>query len=156
MEIYTVSLFVHRRLDSPVQIEKQLEKLTLELLSSKTYVEFLVGRDGDFDLLAASVIHRCQRIFRADNSFIVWVMPYLTAEYRGREESFREYYNEIEICEEAAGKHFKAAFQTRNRCMIDRSDLAVFYVRHKSGGAWRTLEYARKRGTPVWYISPGD
>ena len=156
MEIYTVSLFDHRRLDSPVQIEKQLGKLTLELLSSKTYVEFLVGRDGDFDLLAASVIHRCQRIFRADNSFLVWVMPYLTAEYRGREESFREYYNEIEICEEAAGKHFKAAFQTRNRCMIDRSDLAVFYVRHKSGGAWRTLEYARKRGTPVWYISPGD
>lgn len=27
MEIYTVSLFGHRRLDSPVQIEKQLEKL---------------------------------------------------------------------------------------------------------------------------------
>ncbi|MDY6181819.1 MAG: hypothetical protein SPI15_13385 [Candidatus Faecousia sp.] len=84
MEIYTVSLFGHRRLDSPIQIEKQLEKLILELLSSKPYVEFLVGRDGDFDLLAASVIHRCRRIFRADNSSLVWVMPYLTAEYRDR------------------------------------------------------------------------
>lgn len=156
MEIYTVSLFGHRRLDSPIQIEKQLEKLILELFSSKPYVEFLVGRDGDFDLLAASVIHRCQRIFRADNSSLVWVMPYLTAEYRDREEAFREYYNEIEICEEAAGKHFKAAYQIRNRCMIDCSDLAVFCVQHKSGGAWRTLEYARKRGTPVWYISPAD
>ena len=45
----------------------------------KEYVEFLVGRNGEFDLLAASVIHRCKRTIRGDNSAMVWVMPYLPA-----------------------------------------------------------------------------
>ena len=149
MDTYTVSFFGHRKLDSPILIEEQLETIVLNLLSTKAYIEFLVGRDGDFDLLAASVIHRCKRTFRNDNSSLVWVMPYPTAEYRDNERAFRAYYDEIEICSEASGKHFKNAFQLRNRSMIDRSDLAVFYVQRKSSGAWKTLEYAKKHGTPV-------
>ena len=149
MDTYTVSFFGHRKLDSPILIEEQLEAIVLNLLSTKAYIEFLVGRDGDFDLLAASVIHRCKRTFRNDNSSLVWVMPYPTAEYRDNERAFRAYYDEIEICRETSGKHFKTAFQLRNRSMIDRSDLAVFYVQRKSSGAWKTLEYAKKHGTPV-------
>lgn len=149
MDTYTVSFFGHRKLDSPILIEEQLEAIVLNLLSTKAYIEFLVGRDGDFDLLAASVIHRCKRTFRSDNSSLVWVMPYPTAEYRDNESAFRAYYDEIEICSEASGKHFKNAFQLRNRSMIDRSDLAVFYVQRKSSGAWKTLEYANNHGTPV-------
>ena len=149
MDTYTVSFFGHRKLDSPILIEEQLEAIVLNLLSTKAYIEFLVGRDGDFDLLAASVIHRCKRTFRNDNSSLVWVMPYPTAEYRDNERAFRAYYDEIEICSEASGKHFKNAFQLRNRSMIDRSDLAVFYVQRKSSGAWKTFEYAKKHGTPV-------
>ena len=138
MDTYTVSFFGHRKLDSPILVEEQLETIVLNLLSTKAYIEFLVGRDGDFDLLAASVIHRCKRTFRNDNSSLVWVMPYPTAEYRDNESAFRAYYDEIEICREASGKHFKTAFQLRNRSMIDRSDLAVFYVQRKSTGAWKT------------------
>ena len=149
MDTYTVSFFGHRELDSPILIEEQLETIVLNLLSTKAYIEFLVGRDGDFGLLAASVIHRCKRTFRNDNSSLVWVMPYPTAEYRDNESAFRAYYDEIEICNETSGRHFKTAFQLRNRSMIDRSDLAVFYVQRKSTGAWKTLEYARKHGTPV-------
>ena len=149
MDTYTVSFFGHRKLDSPILIEEQLEAIVLNLLSTKAYIEFLVGRDGDFDLLAASVIHRCKRTFRDDNSSLVWVMPYPTAEYRDNESAYHAYYDEIEICSETSGRHFKTAFQLRNRSMIDRSDLAVFYVQRKSSGAWKTLEYAKKHGTPV-------
>ena len=149
MDTYTVSFFGHRKLDSPILVEEQLETIVLNLLSTKAYIEFLVGRDGDFDLLAASVIHRCKRTFRNDNSSLVWVMPYPTAEYRDNESAFRAYYDEIEICSETSGRHFKTAFQLRNRSMIDRSDLAVVYILRKSSGAWQTLEYARKHGTPV-------
>ena len=49
-----------------------------------------------------------------------------TAEYLKNEQSFHEYYDEIEICAESAEKHFKSAHQTRNRSMVDRSDLVVF------------------------------
>ena len=93
MDTYTVSFLGHRKLDSPILIEEQLEAIVLNLLSTKAYIEFLVGRDGDFDLLAASVIHRCKRTFRNDNSSLVWVMPYPTAEYRDNESAYRAYYD---------------------------------------------------------------
>ena len=56
------------------------------------------------------------------------------------------YYDEIEICEESSVKHFKAAFQVRNRHMVDRSDLTVFYVETNEGGAYQTMQYAIQQG----------
>lgn len=126
-------------MDDSIRVERRLEELIKELLFTKQYVEFLVGRDGDFDLLVASVIRRCKRECRSDNSSLVWVLPYMTADFRDNEESYREYYDEIEVF---SGTHYKAAFQQRNRSMIDRSDLAVFYVEKTEGGAYSTMEYA--------------
>lgn len=142
MQVYTVSFFGHRRICDPIRIERRLEELIKELLLTKQYVEFLVGRDGDFDLLVASVIRRCKRECRSDNSSLVWVLPYMTADFRDNEESYRAYYDEIEVF---SGTHYKAAFQQRNRSMIDRSDLAVFYVEKKQGGAYSTMKYAAAR-----------
>ena len=79
---------------------------------------------------------------------------YATSEYLNHSEDYREYYDEVEICETAAGGHFKAAFQTRNREMVDRSALTVFCVQRESGGAWQTMKYARKQGIP--YINLND
>ena len=71
-------------------------------------------------------------------------MPYETAEYRDNREAYDDYYDEVEVCAESAGKHFKAAHQIRNRAMIVHSDLAVFCVSHASGGAYQTMRYAQR------------
>ena len=144
MNLYAVSFFGHRQIDNVFIIEQRLETLIWELLATKEYVEFLVGRDGEFDQLVSSTIRRCKRAIRDDNSALVLVLPYATAEYRNNEQSFHEYYDEIEICAESAEKHFKSAHQTRNRSMVDRSDLVVFCVEHSSGGAYQTMQYAKK------------
>lgn len=146
MQVYTVSFFGHRRIYDPIRIERQLEELVRKLLREHQYVEFLVGRDGDFDLLVASVIRRCKREYRNDNSALIWVLPYMTADYRDNEDSYREYYDEIEI---SSGTHYKAAFQQRNRSLIERSDLAVFYVEKAEGGAHSTMKYAAAQGVEI-------
>ena len=148
MEVFTVSFFGHRMIDDVLEIENRLEQLIRTLLSEHEYVEFLVGRDGEFDQLVSSAIRRCKREYRSDNSSHIWVLPNLTAEYRDNKESFRDYYDEIEVCESAAGSHYKNAHQTRNRAMGDRSDLVVFCIQHESGGAWQTMKYAKKQGKP--------
>ena len=43
----------------------------------------------------------------------------------------------------------KRAYQIRNRQMVDRSDLVVFYVEHNSGGAYQTMRYAQERGKQI-------
>ena len=148
MNTFTVSFFGHRMIDNALEIESRLEQLIRTLLREHEYIEFLVGRDGEFDQLVSSTIRCCKREYRSDNSAHIWVLPYLTAEYRDNEESFRDYYDEIEVCEAAAGSHYKNAHQIRNRAMVDRSDLAVFCIQHECGGAWQTMKYAKKQGVP--------
>lgn len=146
MNIYTVSFFGHRRIYSQLYLDRTLDELITRLLREHSYVEFLVGRDGDFDQLVSSAIRRCKREYRSDNSSHIWVMPYPTSFYRENEDACHAYYDEIEICEEATVKHFKAAFQVRNRQMVDRSDLVIFYVETNEGGAYQTMQYARQQG----------
>lgn len=149
MKLFAVSFFGHRQVDDPFLIERQLESIIRELLLTKEYVEFLVGRDGEFDQLVSSTVRRCKRTIRDDNSSLVLVLPYMTAEYRNNEESFHEYYDEIEICLESVEKHFKSAHQVRNRSMVDRSDLVIFCIEHNSGGAYQTMQYAKKADAKI-------
>lgn len=151
MNTLTVSFFGHRQIDDVFRIEEKLEKLVREYLNSQEYVEFLVGRDGEFDQLVSSTVRRCKRTVRDDNSALVLVLPYATSEFRNNEESFHDYYDEIEICAESVEKHFKAAHQIRNRSMVDRSNIVIFYVERESGGAYTTMRYAQKSG--VRYIN---
>ena len=153
MTTFTVSFFGHRVIEEPLLIEKRLEVILRKLLREKEYIEFLVGRDGEFDQIVSSTIRRCKRNIRDDNSAHIWVLPYLTAEFRDNDETFREYYDEIEI-NEAADGHFKGAHQKRNRDMVDRSDLIVFCIQHENGGAWQTMKYTKKQG--VSYININD
>ena len=134
-------------------IEQSLEELIGSLLRSKEYVEFLVGRNGDFDQLVSSAIRRCKREIRDNNSAHVWVLPYVTADYRDNEEDYRMSYDEIQVFD-STGKHFKAAFQARNRNMVDRADLVVFCVERKEGGAYQTMRYAIQQGKQ--YINLAD
>jgi len=149
MKTYTVSFFGHRYIDNFRICEERLDKLIRRLLTEHEYVEFLVGRDGDFDQLVSSSVRRCKRAIRDDNSALVWVMPYDTAEYRDNEDAFHNYYDDVEVCSASAGGHFKGAHQKRNREMVDRSDLVVFFVERETGGAYQTMRYAEKNGKAI-------
>ena len=151
MDVYTVSFFGHRIITDGLTVERHLETLIRKLMLEKEYVEFLVGRDGEFDQIVSSVIRRCKRTVRNDNSSHIWVLPYPTAQLRNHAEAFQAYYDQIDICN--TGHHYKQAHQARNRQMADRSDLVVFYVDHE-GGAWQTLQYVKKCGIP--YINICD
>lgn len=149
LRLYTVSFFGHRIIEDFNRAEANAEALIRDLILQKEYVEFLVGRNGDFDQIVSSTVKLLQRRIRADNSSLVWVLPYPTAELRNHEKSFRDYYDEIEICDAAENSHPKRAYQIRNRQLVERSDLVVFYVEHNSGGAYQTMRYAQKQGKQI-------
>ena len=149
IEQYTVSFFGHRMIPDFNQVDQKVEALVCNLLQQKEYVEFLVGRDGDFDQIVSSAIKRFQRRIRDDNSALVWVLPYPTAELRNNEKNFSDYYDAIETCGAADSSHPKRAYQIRNHQMVDRSDLVIFYVDHGSGGAYQTMRYAEKCRKPI-------
>jgi len=149
MNIYTVSFFGHRYVEHWTEIENRLDKLLYDLIRQKEYVDLLIGRDGEFDLLASAVIKRAIRSYGCGNTHFTLVLPYMKAEYRDNEQSFLEYYDEVEVCSEAAAAHPKSAIQVRNRNLVDCSDLVVCCIQHKSGGAYRTVQYAEKQGKKI-------
>ena len=145
MNVYTVSFFGHRQISNPLLVKERLEKIVDEIIRTKEYVEFLVGRDGEFDIMAASVVRRTAKKLDYGNSSLILVLPYMKSEYRDNRQSFHEYYDEIEVCAESVKAHFKAAIGIRNKSMADRSDLVVCCVEHNSGGAYQTMRYAKQR-----------
>lgn len=144
MDIFTVSFFGYRRILHPFAVESALEKIVYDLLREYEFVEFLLGRDGEFDLLAASVIRRCKERFGGENSAMILVLPYMTAEYRDNEQAFLSYYDEVQVCEASAGAHYRAAHGLRNRWMVDRSEMVIACVQRQSGGAYRAMRYAQE------------
>lgn len=153
MKIYTVSLFGHREINQPLVVEEQLKKVIRKITNTKAYIEFLVGREGEFDLLAASVIHRVAKECDYGNTSLILVLPYMKAEYRDNRQDYLNYYDEVEIYSESSMAHFKAAIQIRNRILVDRSNLVICYIDHKSGGAYRTIQYAKQVGVEILNIA---
>lgn len=128
----TVSFFGHRYIENVFEIEDRVEHVLKDLVQSNDYVEILVGRNGDFDILVASAVNRLKR----------------QIEYAKNTDEFDGYYDSVEVCEKSAKSHFKSAIQTRNRYMIDRSDLVVCFAKVK-GRAYSSRQYAQKRGKTI-------
>ena len=149
MRIFSVAFLGHRYVDNIIKVENLLEEQIRKLIDENEYVDFLVGRNGDFDQCISSSVLRVRKNYRDDNSALVLVLPYPTAEYLNNENSFHDYYTDIEISHAASLAHPKSAIQIRNREMADRADLIICYIKRKRGGAWQTVDYAIKQGKTV-------
>lgn len=68
LNIYTVSFFGHREVERFSYIDAQVFSLVRELIMTKEYVDFLIGRNGEFDQIVSSAINRVKRNCRDDNS----------------------------------------------------------------------------------------
>ncbi len=141
MNAYKVALLGHRYLYSQ-GVEKRLYKTLKDLIMTKSYVEIYIGREGEFDILAASVVKRLQKDLLRDNCEMSLVLPYLKKNI----EYYAQYYDNITIPERVEGMHPKAAIGERNKWMVEKCDLLICYVERKNGGAHNALKYAQKLG----------
>ena len=140
MDVFTVSLFGHRKIDDIQQLDLQLSSIVKELIKTKSYVAFLIGRNGEFDEYAASIIKRIQKEVESANSDITLVLPYKVAKL----EFYEKYYDSIVIPDNVCYAHPKSAITLKNRWMIEQSDLVIVYIERDNGGAYTAMKYAEK------------
>ena len=145
MDFYTVSLFGHRKIENLFRLEDVLVPVIKDLMLTKEYISFLIGRNGEFDEFAASVIKRLQKEVRKDNNDMTLVLPYVVANL----EYYEKYYDSVLIPEIMHDVYPKFAITLKNRWMIDRSDLVVVYSEHERGGAYTALKYAEKKNKRI-------
>ena len=148
MEIYRVSFIGHREIYKIRHIEDRIEQIVRKLVYEKEYVEFYIGRNGDFDILAASVVKQVQKSFGHHNSSLILVFPYHVKD----EEYYEKYYDEL--CFPLDNKtHFKAAITKRNEWMVENSDLLIAYVERETGGAYKMMKYAERKSVEIVNIA---
>ena len=149
MDAFVVSLFGHREIEDLRKLEDKLTPIIKELMRTKMYVVFLIGRNGEFDECAASILKRVRKESGEENSEIILVLPYTVANI----EYYEKYYDDIIIPDRLYSAHPKSAIILRNRWMIESSDLVVVYVEHKTGGAYTAMKYAEKLNKRIINIS---
>lgn len=145
MNIFTVSLFGHRKIDHLWQVNDELSQIIKELIQTKSYATFLIGRNGEFDEYAASVIKTVQKEVRKENNDMTLVLPYKVANL----EYYEKYYDSIIIPDRVYGAHPKAAITLKNKWMVEQSDLVIVYVERNKGGAYTAMKYAEKLNKKV-------
>ena len=86
LDIFTVTFIGHRYIDSFSFVEEKVEELIRELIATKEYVDFLIGRDGEFDQIVASTILRVKRnVFDANSTLerLGYPVAYLRPDHSG-------------------------------------------------------------------------
>lgn len=137
LDICRISLFGHRNLEEYNAVEKGINAVLSELLYTEQCVEIYIGRNGEFDIFAASVIKRFQKMTDDKKCEMTLVLPYSVKDI----EDFQRYYDNVTIPVKA---HPKAAITSRNRWMVENSDLVLVYVTKFCGGAYEAMRYAEK------------
>ena len=152
MYFYKVALFGHRDLSEHQRVESGLSDILTNLIRTKQYVEIYIGRNGEFDIFAASVVKRVQKRLGGENSELVLVLPYGVRDI----EYYEKYYDSIVIPECVEGAHPKGAITKRNRWMIQECDLLVCFVERDFGGAYEALKYARSLNKRIINIATDE
>ena len=92
MEIYRIAFIGHREIYGHYLLEDQIEQIARDKLYEKEYVEFYVGRNGDFDISLASAIKRAQNAVGHHNSCLILLQPYPMKE----DEYYEKFYDEVQ------------------------------------------------------------
>ncbi len=142
-EIYRVSFIGHREITYDFRcVENALDGIITEVTKNKEFIEFYVGKNGDFDTMAVSAVKRYQNRTGKENSALILVIPYEVANV----DCYEKFYDEVIYPDELYGIHFKSAIAKRNEWMVDHSDLLIAYVKNNKGGAAHCYKYATAQG----------
>jgi len=142
---YRIVLFGHRDFSAHRELEVRLYHLLKEQIREKEFVEIYIGRNGEFDIYAASVVKRVKMAMGQENSCLICVLPYPEKNM----EYYEKYYDSVIIPECIEKSYPKSAITKRNRWMTEQADLFICFVDHESGGAFDALRYAKKLGKEI-------
>ncbi len=125
----------NREVHEPEKVKAWLEEVVDRLIHEGADI-FYLGGYGQFDLLAASVVHEKKERYPQISS--VLVLPYLDRSYD------TSAYDET-LYPPLENVPRRYAISRRNEYMVDHADVVVAYVVYSFGGAGKTLKYAERK-----------
>lgn len=142
-----ISFFGHRKIYNQDEIKRKVTTILSDILKNTNFLEFYCGGYGDFDSICYSIVKEFKK--KNDNIKILFVSPYM-------EESFlrkinTDLYDEV-IYPPIENFMKRFAIIKRNEWIINQSDLIIFFVEFDSGGAYRALNFAKRKNKHIIHI----
>jgi len=139
-----ITFLGHSSLQRCVELSKKIELTIYENTSDNDNIVFYCGGYGDFDNLCVQVCQSIKRKFKKCE--IIYITPYITESQQRKMRYLIEtcHYDSI-IYPPLENVPFKFAISKRNEWMVNEADLIIAYVNHSYGGAYKSLNYARRK-----------
>lgn len=133
----------HSNISDGRRLLEKIKNTIEENIKDSEFVTFYCGGYGDFDNLCAKACRSIKKTHKGCE--LVFVTPYITESQQEKIEYFTKM-NLYDFCVYPPLEKVPLRFAIikRNEWMVREADLIIAYV-NKSGGAYKTLEYARKR-----------
>ena len=138
------AFFGHR--DGLYENKRQIIKeLVTDLIKNEGVTQFYIGGRGAFDTICADIVHTLKKEF-------TWIKSTLVLSYIPQKNFVlsNTYDDSVYLLEKAILPKF-AIWET-NKIIVDKCDFIITAVGKEGGGAYRALQYAKKRGKKVWNV----
>ena len=130
-------------------IEMRLSDEIERLLQTDSKFLFLSGGMGQFDEMGSAAVRAAKRRHPDMDITLALVLPYPSRRLNADKEYYGALFDGIIIPSISDAAHRKAAIGLRNRWMVEQSDIVLACIYRSFGGAWDTVNYARRLGKPV-------
>ena len=143
-----VSFIGHSTLHSPTALTEKVRAAILSSIPPCAKVFFYCGGYGEFDDLCARVCRSLRE--KSFDCEILFITPYITPAQQKK----IKYFTDTKLYDAAIYpplEHtpLRFAIDKRNRWMIEQADLVICHVTHHHGGAYKAMEYARRKGIKI-------
>lgn len=140
----------HAHFSKTEECEQKLLSFLEEKVGDRS-ADMYLGGYGGFDGFA----YDCCKKYKEThpNVSLVFVTPYLTAEYQKNHLSYQKTRYDLILYPEIEDKPLRFAIFYRNRYMVEKADYVVAYVSHSFGGAYTTYKHAKRKGKMIFNLA---
>lgn len=139
-----ITFIGHSVLENHDAIKEKVALTLKDYISPTQKTHFYCGGYGDFDELCASVCRQLKK--DCSNIEIIYVSPYISISHQKKIKCLinEKLYDSV-IYPPLEDVPPKFAISKRNEWMIQNADIVISHVKHTYGGAYKTLQFAKRQ-----------
>ena len=137
------AFFGHRDIYEKGLFER-VTKILIELIENEGFTQFYSGGRGAFDSCCAEAVSKLRKRYpQIKNTLVFSYLPPPNQKY----ELSHIFTDSVYLLEKRVPPPY--AILETNKALVDKADCLLVAIKYSFGGAWKAVEYAKRRGKRI-------